>query len=215
LPNRKSKRSGNRRRTSSKGVLFVVSAPSGAGKTTLVSALLRHDRKLTRTVSHTTRPPRRGEKSGRDYFFVSRSRFDEMIRRGAFVEWATAYGSRYGTSRKVVETPLRKGQDVVLVIESHGGRAIHRLYPGSVRILILPPDLATLRKRLTKRSGGDRTSLLRRLREARSEVRAMSHYDYVVVNDRLSEAVENLRGIVLAERARMKRRSEVVRTFLR
>jgi guanylate kinase len=205
----------SRRKTSNNRILFVVSAPSGAGKTTLVAKLLRKDRALQKTVSHTTRSPRRGEKNGRDYFFVTRKRFEEMKRRGDFVEWAKAYGVLYGTSRKTIENALGRGKDVVLVIESHGGRAIHRLYPDSVRILVLPPDVATLRKRLRGRRGEDGTSLSTRIRAAQNEVRSLAEYDYLVVNDRLERGVEDLRAIIEAERHRMGRCEGVLRKFLK
>ncbi|MFH1263705.1 MAG: guanylate kinase [Pseudomonadota bacterium] len=214
MPRARSKKSGNRRRTSSRGILFVVSAPSGAGKTTLVVNLLRRDRRLVRTVSHTTRAPRAVEKNGQDYSFVSCARFEKMIRQKAFLEWAKAYGDRYGTSRQAVEKPLRAGKDLVLVIESHGGRAIRRLFPDAVLILVLPPDLATLRKRLRGREK-DRSSLARRIRVAQSEVRSLRGYDYLVINDRVAEGVRQLEAIVSAERRKISRNEEVIGRFLR
>lgn len=199
----------------SDGILFVVSAPSGAGKTTLVQRLLRKDRALSKTVSHTTRKPRPGEKNGRDYYFVSRKRFDGMLRKNAFVEWARVYRERYGTSRMAIEKALKRGKDAVLVIESKGGRAIHRLYPNSVRILVLPPDLATLKRRLRERVGKGEKSLQLRIRAAQKEVRSLAGYDYLVVNDRLGEAVKELEAIFAAERRKMSRKTSILRKFLR
>lgn len=198
----------------SEGILFVVSAPSGAGKTTLVKRLLRKDRRLAKTVSHTTREPRPGERDGRDYHFVSRRQFDGMLRKRMFVEWATVYRERYGTSRATIEKALKRGKNVVLVIESRGGRAIHRLYPNSVRVLVLPPDLATLKRRLRERVGKGERSLQLRIRAAQKEVRSLAGYDYLVVNDRLGDAVRELEAITTAERRKMSRKASLLRKFL-
>jgi guanylate kinase len=192
----------SRSRTSNRGRLFVVSAPSGTGKTTVVREVLRRDRKLYKTVSHTSRPPRPGERSGRDYHFVPAARFERMIREGAFVEWTKVYGNYYGTSRRTLEEGLRKGRDLVLVIEGKGGRAIRRLYPGAVFVRIVPPSMAELRKRLTLRCPGDPADLARRLASARRELKRLSWYPYRIVNDRLPEAVAALRGLVRLERMR-------------
>jgi guanylate kinase len=189
----------------------VISAPSGTGKTTLVQQLLRRDRSLIRTVSHTTRPPRPDEKDGRDYHFVGRRAFQAMIEREAFAEWAEVYREFYGTSRATIERGLRAGKDVVLVIESKGGKAIHRLYPNSVQILVLPPDLSALRRRLRKR--GVVPAL--RIKAAQAEARSMAGYDYLVVNDRLEDAVDRVRSVIGAERLRMCRNEGVLRKFLR
>jgi guanylate kinase len=210
LSKQKSRKSVSRSRTSNRGILFVLSAPSGTGKTTLVARLLRKDRSLARTVSHTTRPPRPGEKDGRDYHFVGRKTFEGMIGKRAFVEWARVYREFYGTSRKTIEERLRAGKDVILVIESKGGKAIRRLYRDSVRILLLPPDLKTLRRRLRKR--GVVPAL--RIRAAQKEARSMAGYDYLVVNDRIEEAVAGLSAVIGAERQRMSRNQAILNAFV-
>ncbi|MFH1018005.1 MAG: guanylate kinase [Pseudomonadota bacterium] len=203
----------NKPRTSNKGILFVVSAPSGAGKTTVVTDYLKSARGISKTISHTTRLPRRGEKNGRDYHFVSGRTFRSMIRRSAFLEWTTVYGHYYGTSVATVRQRTRKG-DVVLVIEGRGGRAIRKKFVNAVFILILPPSLADLKKRIFGRSGKVTQEGIRRLGVAKKEVRAVTWYDYVIVNDRLSRAVRDLSAIIEAERHKLSRHANLLKPFV-
>ncbi len=185
---------------SNSGNLFVVSAPSGAGKTTVVRRLLKRDRKLRRTVSHTTRSPRPGERNGREYFFVSKTAFRRLIRQRGFVEWAKVYGNYYGTSKSTIRNCLSKGHDVVLIIEQKGARAIRRQFKNAVFILVLPPRLNDLKQRMTKRRGTPASELVKRLRAARREISSMRWYTHTVINDRIPKAVASLAKIIQSER---------------
>lgn len=184
--------------------LFVVSAPSGSGKTTLCARLLRAVPRLTRSVSVTTRPPRRDERHGRDYWFVTEREFLHRRRRGEFLEWARVFGAYYGTRRVAVERSLRAGRDVLLSIDVQGAAQVRRRRPASVSIFILPPSLETLRRRLVARGLDQPAAIRRRLAVARREIRQAGRFDYVVVNDDLDTALERFRAIVLAERARVR-----------
>lgn len=198
----------SRRRTSSEGRrggrLVVVSAPSGAGKTTLVQRLVARVPDLVRSRSYTSRPLRPGESDGVDYNFVGRSRFRQMIDADAFLEWADVFGHLYGTAAADTEREQAEGRDVVLVIDIQGARELGRRGVAATRIFVLPPSRAALETRLRTRSAGheDESVLQRRLETARREVAASTDYDYVVVNDDVDDCVDRLRCIVLAERAR-------------
>lgn len=194
-----------RKTLNNKGRLIVVSAPSGAGKTTVVTKLLSVDRNLKKTISHTTRRPRPGERSGRDYYFVSQPVFERMIAKKEFVEWAKVYGNLYGTSHRTIRTSIAKGKDVLLVIEAQGARAIRKIYPDAAFILLLPPSLRELRRRLSSRPGTTSKELRRRLSLAQKEIAAMQWYDFVVTNDDLGQAVKALIQIVSALRHKMDR----------
>ncbi len=203
----------NKRKTWNRGILFVVSAPSGTGKTTVVSEYLKNARGIGKTVSHTTRLLRRGERNGRDYHFVTEKHFLEMIREGRFLEWTSVYGHLYGTTKTTVKRGLAKG-DLILVIEGKGGRAIRRAFRNSVSIAILPPSLADLKKRILRRTGRKTAEAARRLRACRKEVRAVTWYDYVIVNDRVGRAACALATIVDAERHKLSRRPDLLKPFL-
>lgn len=185
------------------GTLFVLSAPSGSGKTTLVRHLLARMPRLTRSVSLTTRPRRRGERAGRDYRFISRARFMHARAQGQCLEWAKVHEYFYATPRAAVQRALRRGRDVVLVIDVQGAAAIKRRIPSSVAIFLLPPSWEALAHRLRRRATEDAGTIHRRLHVARQEVQAAQRYDYVVINDRLSQAVDELAAIVTAERHRV------------
>ncbi len=185
-----------------RGILFVVSAPSGAGKTTLCRRLLRRDRDLEFSVSHTTRPRRPGERHGRDYWFVTQAEFARLRRRGEFVEWAVVNGITYGTSSRMLRRAAARGRDLLLDIDTVGAASIRRRFPDAVLIFILPPAPADLRRRLRGRGTEEGTMLARRLRLARREVGRAGRYDYLVVNDDLEGAFRDLRAILLAERCR-------------
>jgi guanylate kinase len=202
-----------------KGRLFIVSAPSGTGKTTLVERLVQIVPDLHMSRSYTSRPARAGERDGVDYNFISREVFDSMVREGAFLEYADVFGNCYGTSRVDTETLLRQGQDVVLVIDVQGARQVRQSGVAAVGIFVLPPSADILERRLRGRSKDSEEQILRRLEVARQEVGEYASYDYVVVNDELETAVERLRSIVLAERTRtdvMRRPAEaIIGTFVR
>jgi guanylate kinase len=202
----------NKPRTLNSGILFVVSAPSGTGKTTVVTDYLKGARGIARTVSHTTRSPRPGESKGVDYHFVNEARFRRMIREGRFVEWAEVYGKLYGTSWKAIRHAVRSG-DVILVIDGQGGRSIRKRFTNAVFVVILPPSLAVLRKRIFGRSGRSNADALRRLRAAKKEATGLAWYDYVIVNDRLPKSVRELSAIVDAERRRLARHPSILKPF--
>jgi guanylate kinase len=201
------------------GRLFIVSAPSGTGKTTLIERLVQIVPDLRMSRSYTSRPARPGERDGVDYNFISRDRFDAMARDGAFLEYADVFGNCYGTSRGDTEALLKQGHDVVLVIDVQGARQVRRSGVPVVGIFVLPPSADILERRLRGRSKDTEEQILRRLEVARQEVGEYASYDYVVVNDELETAVERLRSIVLAERTRtdvMRQPAEdIIGTFVR
>ncbi len=185
-----------------RGAVIVISAPSGTGKSTLIRRLLRTVSGLTFSVSHTTRPPRPGERDGREYFFVGRAEFRRLIRAGEFVEWARVFGHYYGTSRRQIEQAQAQGRDVVLDIDVQGHRQVRRSLPDAVSIFILPPSYSELERRLRRRHSEEPQVIARRLAAARREVRCWKEYDYLVVNDSLDRAARALRVIVEATRYR-------------
>ena len=187
-----------------RGQLFVVSAPSGTGKTTVVERLVQQLPDLGLSRSYTSRRERAGESNGVDYNFISRSRFEEMIAADDFLEWADVFGNLYGTCATDVERELDTGRDLVLVIDVQGARQVRARYAATVGIFVLPPSYEVLEQRLRGRSKDPEEAMQRRLSTARSEVAAFSEYDYVIVNDALEACVERLRAIVLAERARLR-----------
>ena len=186
-----------------RGHLFVVSAPSGTGKTTVVERLVQVVPDLALSRSYTSRPVREGELNGVDYNFVTRPRFEEMIAAEEFLEWADVFGNLYGTCASDTERDLTRGQDVVLVIDVQGARQVRQRYRDTVGIFVLPPSFDVLERRLRGRSKDAEDAMQRRLRTARDEVAAFSEYDYVVINDELDACVDRLRAIILAERARL------------
>ena len=193
------------------GLLFVVSAPSGTGKTTVVDRLIERSPRLTRSRSYTSRAQRAGEVDGVDYNFVSRPRFEEMVREDAFLEWADIFGNLYGTSRHDTEAALAAGVDLVLVIDVQGARQVRERLPGrAVEIFVLPPSFDVLATRLRGRNKDPEDAIVRRLATASREVSAVDEYDYVVVNDDLNRCVSELEAIVVAERASLSRRRDVI-----
>jgi guanylate kinase len=197
------------------GLLFIVSAPSGTGKTTLVERLVERVPGLVKSRSYTSRPARPGEADGVDYNFVTRERFAEMARRGEFIEYAEVFGHLYGTRRADTEAWLARGQDVVLVIDVQGARQVRRQVPEAIGVFVLPPSFAALERRLRGRSQDSPEAIARRLETARAEVTAFREYDYVVVNDELESCVDRLRAIVLAERARLGRVAPLVEPIVK
>lgn len=183
-----------------KGKLFIVSAPSGCGKTTLCKKLLNDNLNLSHSVSATTRPPREGEIDGKDYFFVSPEEFRAMVKRGEFLEHEENFGFRYGTPKKFVDGIFKKGKNVLLSIDVKGAAKVSAIYPGrSVLIFIMPPTLAALKKRLESRMTDPAHSISSRLKVARHEIKYKGKYDYVVVNDRLDTAYKKLKSIIVKE----------------
>jgi len=200
-----------------RGLLFIVSAPSGAGKTTLVERLVIETPRLTMSRSYTSRAARHGETDGVDYNFVTRDRFEAMAAAGEFLEWAELFGNLYGTSASDTERMLRAGTDVVLVIDVQGARQMRRRGVEASSVFVMPPSFAVLEQRLRGRSQDSEEAIQRRLEVARSEVAAFSEYDFIVINDDVSAAAGRLCAIVVAERGRRERMrataEEVVRTF--
>jgi len=200
------------------GHLFIVSAPSGAGKTTLVERLAERVPQLRMSRSYTSRAVRPGEKDGVDYNFIARARFEAMIAAGEFLEWADVFGNLYGTRAADTEALVAAGFDVVLVIDVQGARQVRRRGPVASSIFVMPPSARVLESRLRGRSKDSEEAIQRRLRVSRLEVEAFVEYDYIVLNDELDAAVDRLRAIVLAERARLCRMrataEAVVTTFL-
>jgi guanylate kinase len=182
------------------GNLFVVAAPSGAGKSSLVKALLELDSHVRPSVSHTTRAPRGQEKHGREYFFVSEPDFDAMVQADAFVEWAHVHQHRYGTSKKAIEERMAQGADVVLEIDYQGALQIKKIYANAVSIFILPPSWEELRARLERRGEDSPEVIDLRLRNAAIEVAQVQQFDFVIINELFERALFDLKAIVHAQR---------------
>jgi guanylate kinase len=188
-----------------KGFLLVLSAPSGAGKTTICDALLKQDKQLLRSISVTTREPRGQEKHGRDYYFVSPDRFKQLKQKHQFLEWAKVHGHFYGTLKSWVLKQQNLGQDVVLVIDVQGGLVVKKKFPDAVLVFVEPPSLSCLKQRLKKRGTDAENIIQRRLQNARGEMKKAKAYDYRVVNKNLEQAIGEVQAIILAERLRSTR----------
>jgi guanylate kinase len=182
------------------GNLFVVAAPSGAGKSSLVNALLEVDAGVRPSVSHTTRAPRGQEMPGREYHFIDERQFDAMIAAGDFLEWASVHGNRYGTSRQAIEQRMAAGGDVVLEIDWQGALQIRERFPNAVLIFILPPSWDELRARLTRRGEDSGDTIALRLRNAREELAQARQFDYVIINEVFERALFDLKAVVHAQR---------------
>jgi len=202
-----------------RGLLFIVSAPSGTGKTTLVERLVHLLPNLCMSRSYTSRAARPGERDGVDYNFITRARFEEMVREDAFLEWADVFGNCYGTAAADTEALLAEGKDVMLVIDVQGARQVRTRGIETVGIFVLPPSATELEQRLRGRSKDTEEQIRTRLEVACREVDEFASYEYVVVNDELETAVDRLRSIVLAERARVKAMrpaaDTIIKTFRR
>ena len=185
------------------GTLYIVTAPSGAGKTTLVHAVLEREPGLALSVSYTTRPPRPGEVDGRDYRFVGKEEFLRLRDGGELLEWAEVHGNYYGTSRTWIETQLQQDRDVLLEIDWQGARQVRRMFPHAVSVFILPPSIATLEARLRHRGTDSEATIARRLAAAREEMRHVEEFDYAIINDRLERAIDELTAVVRAARLRL------------
>lgn len=185
-----------------RGTLYVISAPSGAGKTSLVKALLDTLEGVTVSVSHTTRAPRPGEQDGREYHFVAVERFEAMIAESGFLEHAQVFDNYYGTARAAIQDQLTAGLDVILEIDWQGARQVRAAMPGCRSIFILPPSRPALEERLRGRGQDSDEVIARRMRDAVSEMQHWSEYDYLIVNDRFDDALAELRAVFLAHRLR-------------
>jgi len=179
-----------------RGRLIVVSAPSGAGKTSLVKALVARDPALVFSISYTTRPQRPTEVDGRDYFFVDRGRFDELVAAGELLEHAEVFGNRYGTGRGHVEAQLAQGRHVILEIDWQGARQVRAAMPGCCTVFVLPPSLAELERRLRGRGTDSEATIQRRFAESAADIGHWDEFDYVIVNDDFDTALEQLAGVV-------------------
>lgn len=182
------------------GNLIVVAAPSGAGKSSLVKALLELDSHVHLSISHTTRAPRGQEKHGRDYYFASQPEFDSMVEAGAFVEWAVVHGNRYGTSKKAIEERIAQGSDVILEIDFQGALQIREAFANAVLVFILPPSWEELRSRLERRGEDSPEVIEIRLKNAATEMAQVSNFDFVIINELFERALFDLKAVVHAQR---------------
>lgn len=189
-------------------LILVFSAPSGAGKSTICKHLLKRNPRLVFSVSTTTRPPRSDEEEGVDYHFVEEEKFKQMIEADAFLEWARVHGEYYGTTRQAVLDELNRDKDVMLDIDVQGGEQIRKLYPEAVMIFIVPPDMEELERRLRARNTESESEINQRLANARDELKAIHNYDFVVVNDSVERAVEEVEAIRSAQKCRLSRIKE-------
>ena len=195
----------------SRGILFVVSSPSGGGKGTLIHRVLNSVPGLSYSVSYTTRAPRNGEVDGVDYFFVSVQKFEELVAAGEFLEWARVHGNLYGTSRQQVLKEMAAGSDIILEVDVQGAASVRKLLNDSVSSFILPPSFEVLRQRLIARGTDSPLELELRLRNAPIELRQYVAFDYVIINDDADRAAEQLAAIIYAERARRDRQEQEIR----
>ncbi len=197
-----------------RGMLIIVSSPSGGGKGTLIRRVLKTVPNLGYSVSFTTRAAREGEEHGRHYFFVSEEKFREMIGRGEFLEWAHVHSHLYGTGRAQVEKELKERRDIILEIDVQGAESVRKVVPSAVGVFILPPSFEILRERLVARGSEHASDLALRLRNSRTEVARYREFDYVIINDDADRAAAQLASIVYAERARRERQERVAEEVL-
>lgn len=186
------------------GNLYVVAAPSGAGKTTLVKRLLQNESEVRLSISYTTRLPRPGEENGREYHFIDVETFRSMIDQGDFLEWAEVHGNFYGTSKSWITNQMAVGSDVLLEIDWQGAQQVRAAFPEAIGIFILPPSLEELERRLTGRGTDSREVIVRRLAAAQAEMRHVGEFDYAIINDDLERALDDLRSILRASRLQFK-----------
>ncbi len=182
--------------------LFVVAAPSGAGKSSLVKALMAADPQIDLSISHTTRAPRGQEQQGREYHFASDAEFDQLLADGALLEWANVHGNRYGTTRQGVEEQLQRGLDVILEIDYQGAFQVRKLFPQAVLVFVLPPSFAELRARIERRGEDSPEKIALRMENAKVEVQQAGKFDFVIINELFEQALLDLRSVVQAQRLR-------------
>lgn len=190
------------------GNLFIITAASGAGKTSLVNALLAKDARVKKSVSHTTRTPRPSEQNGLDYHFVNEPQFLRILNTGGFLESADVHGAKYGTSQSDVDTALQAGTDVILEIDWQGAAQVRNLYPQATSIFILPPSVETLQERLNNRGQDSADVIARRVNAARQEMRHLAEFDYVIINDNFDEALQDLLAIIRTQRLRLNQQTQ-------
>jgi guanylate kinase len=195
-------------------LFIVVSAPSGTGKTSILREFLKICPKVLFSVSYTTRPLRPGEEEGRDYHFIAEAVFRERVAQGEFAEWEEYCGYLYGTSTMTMNAFLDKGFDLILDIEPRGAKTLKKNYPGGVFVFILPPSIDALKKRLLARGYDDEQMMKERLNEALDEVREVNWYDYIIFNDRIESAIDELRCVYVAEKNRRERLAEKIKDFI-
>jgi len=198
-----------------KSNIFILSAPSGAGKSTLIQLLLAKDPALQFSVSHTTRLPRDGEKNGSDYFFISPSEFESMIQAGEFLEWASVHGYFYGTSREMVRQAEEAGKDLILDIDVQGASQVRKSVPDALSIFVLPPSYETLRKRLEQRQKDSVQAVQKRLERARKEIEHCREYDYIIINEELNSAFDDLTSIIRGQRLKRQNLEERIENILK
>jgi guanylate kinase len=196
------------------GTLFIVSAPSGAGKTSLVKGMLENIEGITMSISHTTRTMRSGEQDGVDYHFVDMATFQAMLAKGAFLEHAQVFDNYYGTSEAMVTERLAAGQDVILEIDWQGAQQVRVRFADAISIFILPPSKTALQERLTGRGQDDAVTIARRMRDAEADMSHYAEFDYLVINDRFKEALTNLSAIVAAQRLHIRRQGSRLTTLI-
>ena len=196
------------------GQLFVITAPSGTGKNTIIEMVRKDLKGLGYSISHTTRAPRKGEMNGVHYYFVGKKEFEKMIQAHEFVEWAVVYDQLYGTSISSVRSAQVSGKDVLLDLDIQGARQIKKRFPDSTSIFIIPPSLQALRERLEKRSSHDGTNIDLRMTEAVEEIRECRNFDFLIVNDDLRQAVREVEAVIVAVKAQTKRRLPSVEQML-
>ena len=194
------------------GLIFVISAPSGAGKLTLLNKVRETEGRLASTVSATTRPKRAGEQDGRDYFFLTREAFEDRVKQGEFVEWAEVHGNLYGTLRTELDRCVRTGQDVLLELDVQGMKHLKTHFPGAVAIFLVPPSLEELERRLRTRGTDSDAEIALRLRNAREEMGVRYEFDYIIVNDDLEQAAGDMVAIMRAEHCRAHRQPDRIRS---
>ena len=197
-----------------KGILFIITSPSGGGKGTLIKEILSTTENIGYSVSFTTRKMREGEVHGRDYFFVSPDEFENLARQGDFLEYANVHGNLYGTLQRQVKMETESGRDIILEIDVQGAESVKAKMPEAVSIFILPPSFEVLRRRLTARRTESEADLRLRLENARTEVKHYKNFDYVIINEEKNEAVENLRSVISAERLRGIRQTEDIESII-
>ena len=185
-----------------KRLLFVVSAPSGTGKTSLCTEVITRVRQLDFSISHTTRPPRQGEVQAKNYYFLTKKEFKQCLEENRMAEWTEKYGNYYGTAKETIQEAFNRGYDLLFDIDERGGRQLADAYPDVVTILVLPPSLAVLRNRLVDRGTDNPDAVSKRLKKATEEIKTMSWYRYVIINDTFEDAVSKLQAIIIAERCR-------------
>jgi guanylate kinase len=198
-----------------KNNVFIISAPSGSGKTTLIDLLLKQNPSLMFSISHTTRPPRTGERDGIEYFFVSEQRFEQMIRDDRFVEWAEVHGHYYGTSREMLFQAEKDHRDVILDIDVQGAAQVRQKMPQAISIFILPPSYEALKTRLLSRQKDSKEVMFKRLDNARKEIRRYSEFDYIIINDDLQSALSSLSSIITSSNSLREKQIDRIEAILK